>query len=297
MIGLGSRFAEYGLTGGFFVFGQVCVFAWFFPEIAGDLFSSIVAVLPARLDHALPKAAHPAFSSLLVALALVSIFFIGLLLDLIGSVIAVWEAGIFKKELDVNTGWFAKFVETTGDQSRVDYERIQSMSVTVAELVRRYVRSYFALVVRFWRLDLWRTWFAELSRTRRQIDALGSDRALGSYHRLETLLMAYVLVSSGASSLDWLADQLRLCRTSRAVSASLLVLGSQVSISIWVSLASPPPSARSFDPLILLPQFVIGVLFFLCIFITHRAYSRFCATLFSLAYAYHRSSLTSGAAA
>ena len=252
MIGLGSRFAEYGLTGGFFVFGQLFVLAWFFPEIAADWFSSIAKLLSARL-YELPAAARPAFSNLLAALALVSIFFAGLLLDLIGSVLAAWEVKIFKRTLDVNAGWFSKFIETTGDQSRVDYEHI-----------RKSLRRRSFAISRLWKREY----------------AIG---ALDSFRRLETLLMAYVLASLGASSLDWLADQMRLCRTSRAISASLFVLALEVYGSIFAvsSISGSPPVG------------VIGVItafLFLSGFITYRAYSRFCMTLFSLTYAYHRSS-------
>lgn len=264
MIGLGSRFADYGLTGGFFVFTQFSALWWIFPELAAARFTAVTGFVSARVD-ALPPAAHPAFSSLLVALAVVSIFFVGLLLDLMGSFLVIWEAQIFKKHLDKNEEWFPQFVQENGTYIQSDYERIKADIIGPRESFRRSFAFF-----RFWKRDAWQRAYGEQRRVWRLIGALRSFR------RLENLLIAHVLAASGASNLDWLGDQLRLCRTSRAISASIVILALEVS---WLTLAET--SAQPWVGII--TQYAAMAL---SLFVTVRAYSRFCTTLFSLTYAY-----------
>ena len=263
MIGLGARFADYGLTGGFFMFSQVAALAWFFPKSAMAQFTAVSEFVSTRLA-ALPEPAHPAFSSLMVALAVLSIFFLGLLLELIGSLFIVWEAKTFKAHLDRNEEWFQHFVQEHGAYSKSDYERFMGGVVSMRESVRRT----FA-ILRFWNHDERQVTYRELARSLRIFGTWGSFR------RLESWLMAYILAASGASN-AWLSDQLRLCRTSRAIAVTLLVLALEV-LLLTDEITDTLPRV-----VMTIPVAALG----LSLFITFRSYSRFCITLFSLTYAH-----------
>jgi hypothetical protein len=109
MLNLGSRFAEYGITGGFFIFAQVSVLVWAYPRIAVELTAFLSDNLSAPLAK-IPVAAQSPFTSLLVAVSVVSVFFVWLLLDLIGSLFVYEELFIFRTHLERNQQWISKFI-------------------------------------------------------------------------------------------------------------------------------------------------------------------------------------------
>jgi hypothetical protein len=80
MLNLGSRFAEYGITGGFFIFAQASLLVWAYPRVTAELIAFLDDNLSAPLAK-IPVVAQSPFTSLLVAVSVVSVFFIGLLLD------------------------------------------------------------------------------------------------------------------------------------------------------------------------------------------------------------------------
>ena len=95
MFGTGTRFAEYGITGGFFLFFHVVVLGVAFPEIALQNAQLAVEISPS-IAAKIPLAAQTALQSLLIALALLSVFVIGLLLDLLGSIFVLAEVRVFR---------------------------------------------------------------------------------------------------------------------------------------------------------------------------------------------------------
>lgn len=266
MIKLGSRFAEYGLTGGFFIFAQILLLAWVFPEGIWEQFDSIATPLDAGLKT-LPQSVHTAFSGLLVSLTIIGIFFTGFLLDLMGSLLLFGEGRIFKNQITETAEWFPNFLKSFGKQSQVDYEQIQSVILTQRE---EMIRGFKGL--RLWSRDGRRAYIEGVKRNWRVWGALRSFR------RLENHMMAFVLAAASAANSDWLADNLRLVRVSRAISASLIILG----LESFQWAVFEPESRGEFPNLTLLYVFM-G----LSIFITYRAYKRFCMTLFTLTYAYH----------
>ena len=83
MLGTGARYAEYGITGGLFLFAQALILGLAtYPNMLVWGFDSFDAVLS---EDTVPKLAQPAIQSLLAALALLSVFIIGLVLEIIGS--------------------------------------------------------------------------------------------------------------------------------------------------------------------------------------------------------------------
>jgi hypothetical protein len=94
MLGTGARYAEYGITGGFFLFLMALVLGLYFPDALtygaeglGKHFSAIIGKVP--------KLAQPAIQSLLTALALLSVFIVGLVVEIIGSLLVIGEADVF----------------------------------------------------------------------------------------------------------------------------------------------------------------------------------------------------------
>src|SRR5262245_53393486 len=113
MISLGARFADYGLTGGFFLFAQVILLTSLLPTRTAGLAETFAHQLTTLLA-AMPEAVRPAITSLLAALAIISIFFIGLLLEALGSHFVIWEADIFWTHLHRNQPWIGSILAKYG---------------------------------------------------------------------------------------------------------------------------------------------------------------------------------------
>ena len=97
MLGTGARYAEYGITGRFFLFTQALILGLAFPDVLLSAAYSFGVLLTAS-DIEIPEAARPVIQSLLVALALLGVFVIGLVFEIIGSVFTVlYEANVFSK--------------------------------------------------------------------------------------------------------------------------------------------------------------------------------------------------------
>jgi hypothetical protein len=121
MLGTGARYAEYGITGGFFLLTQGLILG-FDPGVLTSGARSLGDLLTASVDK-IPNDARLAIQSLLVALALLSVFIIGLVLEIIGSVFVVSEARLFRKRLAMNQ-WIAKFVQAELPDYAEDYRLV-----------------------------------------------------------------------------------------------------------------------------------------------------------------------------
>src|SRR5262245_58115789 len=122
MLGTGARYAEYGITGGFFLFTQALILGLAFPDVLVSGVHRFGVLLTKGVDE-IPEEAGPAIQSLLVALALLSVFIIGLVLEIIGSVFMVLEASVFLERLAMNE-WVAKFVEADLPDYAEDYRHL-----------------------------------------------------------------------------------------------------------------------------------------------------------------------------
>src|SRR6516165_2845704 len=119
MLGTGARYAEYGITGGFFLFTTALILALLSPATLIYGAHSLGSLLSDTFGG-IPDVAHAAIQSLLVALALLSVFIVGLVLELIGSIFLFGEAFIFHRQLVVNE-WIAKFVQAELPDYAEDY--------------------------------------------------------------------------------------------------------------------------------------------------------------------------------
>ena len=98
MISLGSKFADYGLTAGFTICLQFTLLFWLAPSLANSIIVVSITTTKSYVEL-LPSSLNIVASVILGALAIIILFFIGLILALIGSVGVIWEARIFWSSL------------------------------------------------------------------------------------------------------------------------------------------------------------------------------------------------------
>src|SRR5262245_36497237 len=119
MLGTGARYAEYGITGGFFIFTTVLILGLLFPHALSYGADSFANFLSAMVNKFSPVA-QSAIQNLLVAFGLLSIFIVGLVLEILGSFFMIREAFIFREHLAENK-WIANFVQTKMPDYAEDY--------------------------------------------------------------------------------------------------------------------------------------------------------------------------------
>src|ERR1041385_7119974 len=130
MFGTGTRFAEYGITGGFFLFFHVLVICFFAPaEVLHQV--EAVGLWCTELVSKMPAVAQPAFQSLLVALGLLSVFVTGLLLDLIGSIFMLAEARMFRVQTMKNAAWLGDVVGRQFPDYADDYRSFRLLALAL----------------------------------------------------------------------------------------------------------------------------------------------------------------------
>jgi hypothetical protein len=213
----------------------------FYPDLPKAGMGVFDPTFPIKWE-ALPQIVQTAISSLVVALALVSVFFIGLLLDLIGSISVQYEIRIFRKHLEGNQPWILELLDKAfGEYAHRDLDRFSAV---------------FVWIWAFWRKSAWRTFIQGSVRD------LGSWRSLTTFRRLECLLIAYALDTQAGAAIAWLDEQLRICRLSRAVSVILFILAMEILV-----LAIDRPAGIS----LFVAWFGLAISFF----VTWRSYSRF----------------------
>src|SRR6266536_1013243 len=139
MLGTGARYAEYGITGGFFLLTQALILGLAFPDTlvwGADSFGALWSESVSKI----PPLAQPAIQSLLVALALLSVFIIGLVLEIIGSIFMLYEANIFRKRLVMNQ-WITKFVEGELPDYAKDYGLFLDLANVWAQWKKQWQRK------------------------------------------------------------------------------------------------------------------------------------------------------------
>ena len=214
-----------------------------------------------------PTAAQPAIQSLLVALALLSVFITGLLLDLIGSVFVIWEAWIFRKQLKKNAaGSKAYFTAEMRDYAE-DYKAFLVLSEQISVLGQ--MKETTRMLLGLWRPSGWREYFHTLWSK----GILWQRNVQQLFRRLEFALIAKVL-ASGAKT-DMLSEQISICRMSRAITAALYAISLEV-----FPIIAPDNGSSGIDMLLATLAFIV-----ICgcaTAISLSAYSRFTLILFAL---------------
>jgi len=263
---IAERFAEYGLTGGFFWLLQLAFLIILSPDSPLVSFEHWLDEL--SKIHIPSHIATPV-GGLLAALAIVSIFFTGLLLDLLGSYYILLEMNVFRKNVNTNREWLDDFVRNHKSYIGKDYNDFLEKFSDIYS--HGEVRRMFIDAINIFGLFSPKWWKRQIAGSKSKI---ARYRLMKPYSRLQSFLISTVLAYSGATRLDVLMDQMHLWRTSRAISTALLIFSVEISLILF------PRILKSMH-FILIVYFIVAIV---SIFICIRAYSRMCYTLFALAY-------------
>jgi hypothetical protein len=256
---IGSRFTEYGLTGGFFWICQLLFLTYSGQAKALMLYLKTVPFqdIPDRIW----QIGSPAIS----ALAIIAVFVAGLLLDLLAVYFRPVEMRVFYQHLVRNRDWLCRLIADHKAYCEADYEEFERQ-FSEKSLAKDMLTGCL-FVFGFWKREIRQQYAAGVKRTWRA----------RPYERLWSFFASYVFVQSGSSQLSLMVDQYYLWRTGRAVSISLVIL------FVELQLLNYFPSYRSAQPFFLQLFLPLG-LSILSIIITREMYSRLCFTLFALLY-------------
>jgi hypothetical protein len=280
MLGTGARYAEYGITGGFFLFTTALILGLVFPATliyGADSLGGLLSVTVGKF----PPIVQPAVQSLLVALGLLSVFIIGLVLEIFGS-LWVPEAFIFREHL-VGNKWIANFVQAEMPDYEHDYILILNLTdkeTRISDLEREQGMRF-----NLWSRKYW-VWWWETVKDSSQKNKLVQH----AFRRLEFAFVANVLTSGAKTEI--LTEQISICRMSRSIATALAIGACEMLLGIYgviyLDLSSQFSRALyHFLPIVFIILLIAGatLLFKCALAITRGAYSRFAYILVSLVYA------------
>jgi hypothetical protein len=258
---IGSRFTEYGLTGGFFWICQLL-----FLTYSGQR-TILLSNLPSNLD--IPSWILPSVSTAISALAIVAVFVAGLLLDLSAVYFRQWEMRVFHRHLVRNRDWLGRFIADHKGYCEADYEEFERQ-LGKSSLAKDRKAGFGVSLL--WNRERRQQYFAV---------GWGPWKGARPYERLWSFFASYVLVESGSSQLSLMTDQYYLWRTGRTISTSLAIL----MLEVWVlTLGHSSLFSSRHTPISPFVSIIMWALAAVAIMITLGTYSRLCFTLFSLVY-------------
>ena len=196
---------------------------------------------------------------------MIAVFVVGLVLDLLASLLRGQEMKIFARHLDHNSEWMTAYIEAHKAYCRPDYETFRSVMREHPTPRAALMRCFTS---KFWKPEEWR----------RSVEVAKINWGLGiasEYERLLSFFTSYVMGQSGPAQLTLMADQYSLWRTARAIAIALWLLAIEAIIvsNILGLLASAVI-------IFLISWTILGFSFL----IIRGPYSRLCFTLFSLLY-------------
>ena len=190
MISLGVRYIDYGLTGGLFLFVGMAVFGWYHPAAVQAMLGNFQDFRN-QLNPAQAGALDTLLNGIFAPLFVVGVFATGLLLDLFGSLLVLFDARIFLRHLKRNKVW-------------------------IGQLVAKYEEFLGEDMDQF--LTLPNTW---------KLFSSWEDKGglfLTPFGRIESILLSHLLLTADPPKLEMLMDQVRTCRIARAVASGLILL-------------------------------------------------------------------------
>jgi hypothetical protein len=266
MITLGSRYVDYGLVGGLFLILNGAILA-----ILGNAPNASLATLLNSFIGAaeMPKTFESTFNTVMISILVVIVFASGLLLDLLGSILAVYEMRIFVSQFKRNETWARPLLQSYAEFIQDDLEG----------LIEAHPYSWYQEF----------TWTALASLFRRLILTF---KSFGRFNRIEGVLMSHLIFNSDEKKTQFVLENLHTCRVARSISSGLYI----TAISSFIFLFVPILSDRKFVDRLdtYFTATVIGtVIIVLSIYVLRRAYLRFCSSLFAAIYVLNiRSSAT-----
>lgn len=275
------RYADYALTGGFFLICQLGM-VWalgYWPQLNLD---AIKGSLPFPIEAPFVATIITGFAG---ALAVISVFVAGLILDLLASVYRYNEMQIFARHLDFNSSWMSPLIEDHKTYCDNDYQAFRRALNEMPSF--REARAAVPAMLTLWK-----------SESRLRVTAIMKKgiglRIVPEYERLLSFFTSYVMGEAGTAQLTLMADQYSLWRTSRAIAVALYLLTGEAILfligAIYVAMFKVFfRGIPSFDYFLtanmnLLLMLCLAALSAGTILIVRGTFSRFCFTLFSLLY-------------
>jgi hypothetical protein len=247
-----AQLTDYGITGGVLLL-NLFVFATLLHLQAHNLditFPQAIQLWQQWAQHVATlgapfvgnKLLEPMLGTIITTLSVIFIFCTGLLLELTAPLFfTLSEILAFKRWLArKDYAWVGELMLIHHNLIEEDYQRFVTDSPSV-----------------WWRPQ---RWLAQRAR----------------YTRLQSFIFSYLFFNARGAGLEQLQEQIRLWRTSRAVSASMIFLG--------VALTGFAQEGDSIAEHVLIVLTIPVVLFAVSALTTHTIYTRLCMTLCSLLY-------------
>jgi hypothetical protein len=260
---ISSRFTEYGLTGALLLISQCIVFILISGKEINQNLKPLELILK-TISEAFPSTFHPALMSVAAALSIVSIFFLGLCLDLLGTCFIFLEMNQFRNQLEKNTDWINLFVNSNKSFICDDYNKFMTEFGSIFSL-SEWKPAF--LLFQFWKKHHRQNYIDRIKRT------VNRYRLISSFSRFHSFLVSFVMVRSGSANLELFFDQVHLWRTSRSISTILFIVAIELYLLKYLN-----------NPGNIILFIVYVLLIVLSTLIALRSHGRMCCTLLSMVY-------------
>ena len=268
---ISNRFIDNGVTGGFFLAGQFILLALW----------GLTGWIKPLTDLTVSSFLQPTVNTLLAALGIISIFFFGLLLDLLATGFSPFiqeEIISMKSHLDHNQDWLEETLEKEDTYFKEGCDKFKDAYVALFG-AKKYNRNLY--------IRLFHHQWMERRHRSSLSDKAQEEKLTVNYYRLRYFFNSYVLLNSGLPQLDTLTDQVHLWRASRAICIATVVWAFELPIVLLIWLAEAVFARQWLPDLATVVHFIISwpvlfVLTFLTFSMTNTAFARMCSTLFSL---------------
>jgi len=194
---LSTRFTEYGLTGTFFIITQILLF---YNLHDSTLYDQVVTYI-GNFHNSIGLLSSENTSSLLTALAFVSVFVIGLSLDLLGSIFLQREMQCLALEIKKNSSWLDNFVKQNSEYMAQNYTQV----------------------------------LQSVSQTKKLSQLFSHLKTMNNADRVRSFFISYVLVNLGKDKSQILIEQIHLWRTGRVVSVIIWVFSAEILFMEYLS--------------------------------------------------------------
>jgi len=271
IVRISNRFIDNGVTGGFFLAGQFILLALW----------GLTGWIKPLTDLTVSSFLQPTVNTLLAALGIISIFFFGLLLDLLATGFSPFiqeEIISMKSHLDHNQDWLEETLEKEDPYFKEGSDKFKAAYVALFG-AKKYNRNLY--------IRLFHHQWMERRHRSSLSDKAQEEKLTVNYYRLRYFFNSYVLLNSGLPQLDTLTDQVHLWRASRAICIATVIWAFEPPIVLLIWLAEAVFARQWLPDLATVLYFIISwpvllLLTFLTFSITNTAFARMCSTLFSL---------------
>lgn len=215
---IGSRLPEYGLIGAAFILCQFAILYLYVSAI--NFFTTNTWFLGLqRFDTAVLQTLSPILTSTLSALAIISVFLVGLIISLFGAVWVIWEMDAFKKNLNQHRDWLEPLIESMHTVARND---LKSILTDFGGIVSSSHSASNHEKIPKERLSDTPSFISQYYRLRESLsDIFGF---IPAYYRLLALFVSLITFAHEKQQLDVMFDEMRLWRTVRSLSTALSIV-------------------------------------------------------------------------